>query len=111
MCKDSAIINVRVDNTRRIYTGNIFAPNSNGINETFYLQTPDYVVIHEFLIFDKWGEPIFEILNPIANDPQYGWEGYIGNLRADPGVYTWYARMTFLDGLTESFAGTVTLVR
>ena len=111
ICKDSSIIEVRVDNTRRIYTGNIFSPNNDGVEDDFYLQTPDYTVIREFIIYNRWGNIVFSSENPIANDPNSGWDGYIGNLRADAGVYTWYARMTFLDGLTESFAGTVTLIR
>ena len=56
-CRDSLIINVEVDASRRIYAPNVFSPNGDGINDFFYLQSPNFEVIHNLkIIYDSLGK-------------------------------------------------------
>jgi len=107
-CYDSLTYQIKVDNTRRIYFSNVFSPNRDGNNDVFFLQSPYYGIINNFEIYDRWGGLVFESQDMIFNDETTGWKP---DFDLKSGVYTWYCEITFLDELTESFAGVVFLAR
>ncbi len=110
-CQDSFQFGVIVDNTRRVYVGNAFSPNGDGANDMLYLQTPEWVQVIYFEVYDRWGNRVFRIDNPKENNPEDGWNGKFKSKSLNPGAYIWNARITFLDGLTENLSGTVLLMR
>ena len=110
-CKDSIDIKINVDNTRRIYSPNIFSPNEDGVNDLFYLYSPDFGIIKDFKIYDRWGTIIYESKSLKLNNQLSGWDGKFATNQIDSGVYTWYAEMEFLDGLAEFFTGSITLIK
>ncbi|RMF27506.1 MAG: hypothetical protein D6765_07440 [Bacteroidetes bacterium] len=101
-----------VDRSRPVFIPNVFSPDGDGINDRFYVFGGRSVVrIHALRIFDRWGEPVFEKLDMLPNDPGEGWDGTYRGQELDQGVYTWFAEIEFLDGEVELFKGDVLLIR
>jgi len=112
VCFDSVNIDVKVDKTRRFYTGNIFSPNADGINDHFYIQSPDFTIIHQFQIVDRWGNLIFSTNDASINDASMGWDGKSKKgIPAPAGVYQWRAELSFIDGGRRWFFGDVSILR
>lgn len=87
---------------------NAFNPNSsNELNRYFIipLNTTAEVIDFQILIFNRWGQQVFE-----SNDPDHGWDGNSKNINCLPGVYVWMIRYQ-VEGETISNQGNVTLVR
>ena len=108
ICSDSITISIEVDNTRRLYTPNILSLSEVGDNQFFFIQSPDFGVIEQLYIYDRYGSVVYS-----SNDPSFEtnrWGGRNGSDKLVSGVYVWQAQITFLDELTESFSGTVTII-
>ena len=63
------------------------------------------------MIFDRWGDKIFETTNPDA-----GWNGTYKGKTMLPGVYVYYVDVEFLSGVPPAEylkhrKGSVTLIR
>ncbi len=112
-CEDSAPITVLVKKSNDVYVPNAFSPNDDGINDKFTifsnLDLP--VKVNKFMVFSRWGESVFEAFDFMANDLNYGWDGYFKGEPMDPAVFVWYAEVEFIDGSTELLKGGVTLVK
>lgn len=64
------------------YVPNSFTPNGDGKNDVFLPQHDCIFETYDMMIFDRWGEKIFE-----TTDPFKGWDGrYHGDL-VEQGVY------------------------
>ncbi len=85
-CRDSAVAVVSVIDELIFYVPNAFTPDGDEFNNVFFpvfssgFDGQNYTL----LIFDRWGEVIFE-----SHNVDFGWDGtYIGELCKE-GVYTW----------------------
>lgn len=78
---DSITINFQ-DCNCKIYIPNSFTPDNNGLNDTFYPQTDCSFRDYQLLIFNRWGEVIFE-----SNDPYIRWDGAYKNEIVAVGTY------------------------
>jgi len=110
-CVDSALIEILVDETRRVYVPNAFSPNGDGFNDYFYLQSSDPATIISFQVFNRWGSIVFETTDAQLNQAQTGWDGMIKGKTAQPGVYVWQTEVLFFDGKTERWNGNVTVTQ
>jgi gliding motility-associated-like protein len=109
-CSDTVSVLVEVDESRRIYAANIFSPNDDGDNDTYYLQSPDDIIIRHWQIFDRWGSVVYEVRDrDMAGAP--AWDGRLNGQSVPEGVYTWVAYLEFTDHTTGIFSGDVALVR
>ncbi|RMG85788.1 MAG: gliding motility-associated C-terminal domain-containing protein, partial [Bacteroidetes bacterium] len=63
----------------RLYVPNIFSPNGDGINDTFFAQGPDYRIL-QLTVYDRWGGVVYE-----SRSPTPAWDGS----GASAGVYTY----------------------
>ena len=107
---DEVTVTIRVE--RPVYGPNIFSPNRDGINDNFNLFTgPAATGIEELLVFDRWGNKVYEGKNLTPNDPIQGWNGKFNNRYVNPGVFTWLAKVRFVDDVVANFSGDVTVVR
>ena len=103
---------VRVENEYDIYVPNIFSPNQDGINDRFVVFGNEFFEELELLeIYDRWGERVYQGVNIAPGDVNDGWDGTFKNRAVQTGVYTWIARVRFLDQTREQLVGTVTVVR
>lgn len=85
-CEDSSVAVVSVIDELIFYVPNTFTPDGDEFNNTFYpvfssgFDAQNYTL----LIFDRWGEVIFE-----SHNVEIGWDGtYMAQLCKE-GTYTW----------------------
>ena len=69
------------------------------------------VTVRSFLVFNRWGEPVFEVYNAEPNDPQWGWDGTYRGQLVNAAVYVFVAEIEFADGDTVIYKGDVTIMR
>jgi gliding motility-associated-like protein len=97
---------------RRVYAPNGFSPNGDGINDFFTLFSDDGVKqLQSLMIFNRWGEHVYQTYNIKTNDEPRGWDGTFRGQEMDPAVFVWVALVEFIDGEVIQMSGDVTLVR
>lgn len=104
---------LRVRKERRVYIPNVFSPNGDGVNDWFFIHSDPSSVrqIRQLRIYDRWGEEVFVQQGGRTNDPGIGWDGNFRGQRMSPGVFTYFAELEFVDGLTQRYRGDVSLLR
>ncbi|MEZ4983206.1 MAG: gliding motility-associated C-terminal domain-containing protein [Saprospiraceae bacterium] len=77
------------------------------MNDFFYPQSLNNIVgnVKSLLIFDRWGNLVFENKNFQSNEEQSGWDGNYNGKPMDTNVFVWFAEIEFLDGTKEIFKG------
>jgi gliding motility-associated-like protein len=92
-----------------LYVPNAFTPDGDSYNNSFYpVLTAGYNQDdYEFLIFNRWGELIFE-----SHTIGEGWNGTYRDHKCQDDVYTWklVLRRSYNDDKQE-YVGHVTLLR
>ena len=98
----------------RLLIPNAFTPNlsgssggrpGNGINDVF-LPLTQGVKQFEMLIFNRWGELLFD-----TNDKSMGWDGYYNGKLCPQDVYVYKLNLVFENGETSTRIGDVNLIR
>jgi gliding motility-associated-like protein len=112
-CEDQSNILVRVNKDVSVYIPNGFSPNGDGINDIFHVfaKTEGVSQVKSFLIFDRWGNGVFEDYDFQPNDPAHGWDGQHRGEEMNAAVFVYFAEIEFIDGRVELFEGDVTLVK
>lgn len=82
------------DLSENLYNNDIFFPMQEGVDD------------YQLLIFNRWGELIFE-----SREVNRGWDGYYKGELCKQDVYVWKVRARFTDGNEIQRAGDVTLIR
>jgi len=102
-----ALINLKNECRDKIFIPSAFSPNADGENDVLYVRGIDCLEnLSEFVIFNRWGEKVFETTNP-AN----GWDGFYKGQLSDAAVFTYYLKGTLIDGSGVTKSGNITLVR
>lgn len=110
-CQTSASFKVDVDIERDFYAATAFSPNGDGINDVFFLQSSTQGMIRKMSIYNRWGGEVFSVGDVQLNESEYGWDGlHINGRSIETGVFIWIAEIEYIDGLTESKSGTITLM-
>lgn len=104
---------IRIDRSSvNIYTPNIFSPDENGINDFFKFQSGNALVsVEQFVIFDRWGNLVYNQENITDIDNLLGWDGLFQGKEAEQGLYVWMIKATFIDNTVSVYSGDLTLVR
>ncbi|MCD4747214.1 MAG: gliding motility-associated C-terminal domain-containing protein, partial [Bacteroidales bacterium] len=85
---------------------NVFTPNSDGSNDKFYAESTD-VLKFEILIYNRWGEKVFE-----SNNINAKWDGKHNGNQCPEGVYYWVAKIECTGFDTKrTLKGSVTILR
>lgn len=110
-CVETRSVEVQVIDNRKFYVGNILSLSENG-NNIFFIQGGEdlELTVHNFSIFDRWGNKLFAKENVPLNDKSFGWDGNYNGQPVNVGVYTYYVNYT-LRGRVYNDAGTLTLIR
>lgn len=111
-CTATATVRIRIDE-RAIWLPNVFSPNGDGINDSFYpvVKENSYKQIRWMRIYDRWGESVFANNNFQPNDPAHGWNGRFKNEPLNPAVYVWVLEIEWKNGDIERLSGDVTLIK
>jgi gliding motility-associated-like protein len=107
------MVKVQVIQDLPAFIPNVFSPNGDGVNDGFTIfGGPAIDEVESLRVFHRWGGMVFENENFQPNDPRLGWDGRSGNGQMlNPAVFVFFARVRYLDGAVEEFAGDVTLVK
>lgn len=105
-CIDTASVQIEVNaGDEEIYIPNAFTPNGDGINDGFRAYG-NQIRETEMLIFNQWGEKIYEAKNSIN-----GWNGRHKGKLQPSGVYVYVLRITLNSGEVLNRKGSVNLLR
>ncbi|WP_343030552.1 PKD-like domain-containing protein [Fulvivirga aurantia] len=118
-CTDTTTNVIVVEEGGFTKTPNAFTPNPDGrslgggtggsgsrLNDVF-LPITQGVIEFRMLIYDRWGNLVFE-----SNDKNIGWDGYNFNGKLLPaGVYVYKLELTLSNGQRSTRVGDVTLIR
>lgn len=111
-CTASDHIKVDVYAPRKLYVPNAFSPNGDGVNDYLVPQGgTDIARIEIFRVFDRYGALMHEAFDFLPGDTNAGWDGKHLGKALDPAVFTWYARVLYIDGNEETHAGDVVLMK
>lgn len=111
-CVDSAQLEIKAFYQSRFRVPNVFTPNSDGVNDYFYvIAGKDVLKVNLFQIVNRWGEKVFELQNVEPNNYKYAWDGTKNNQPLPQGTYVYYIVIELIDGRKETFKGNITLVR
>ena len=108
-CSDTATLSIQLVEEPLIYVPNTFTPNYDGTNDVFLpiIDSGIDIYTYRLLIFNRWGEVIFESLNK-----EVGWDGSYGGEIMQDGVYIWKITFNSPDNEEEyEFIGHVVLLR
>ena len=92
---------------------NIFSPNGDGINDDFKIHTgPGVEAINFVRIYDRWGEKILDVANPLPSpDGVAPWDGSFNGEEMNPAVFLYLIEVEFTDGQVLLYRGDVALVK
>ncbi len=108
--RDEQLISIYL--IKDVYVPNVFSPNAQGNNAFFTLDGNfAMVLIPEIMIYDRWGNLMFEGENLEPGIAEQGWDGTFNGHNAMEGVYTFIALVNFVDGSQQRVSGDVTLIR
>ncbi|MCR9289086.1 MAG: choice-of-anchor L domain-containing protein [Bacteroidetes bacterium] len=112
-CQDKGNILIRVTKDQNVYIPNAFSPNGDGANDVFMIFSDGKSVakIESFLVFNRWGETVYEQYDFQPDDPAHGWDGVHRGQKTNAAVYVWFALIEFVDGTVELYEGDVTLTK
>ena len=110
-CLVSALFRLEVDRDVKFFIPNVFSPNGDGSNDIFTVfARKEVALVHRLLIFDRWGNGLWENNDFVPNGP-IGWDGYSHGEPMMAGVYVWLCEIELVDGTRQVLSGDVTLVR
>jgi gliding motility-associated-like protein len=107
-CFGSVSFIVTVVPNYNIFFPNAFTPGQGGANAAWQIFGEKHAIkLIELSVFDRIGEKVFE-----SNSVDFMWDGSFKSKEAQVGVYTYEARVVWLNNYTEKlFTGSVTLLR
>lgn len=108
-CVDTAFMFLIVNEETIFYVPNAFTPNGDEFNNDFKpVITSGYDIYnYSFLVFDRWGEVIFE-----SKDPSQGWDGTCSGSLVQSGTYVWKISLKVKNNDDrKAYEGHVTVLR
>ncbi|MGB0884038.1 MAG: PKD domain-containing protein [Flavobacteriales bacterium] len=107
-CPDYKFIQIEVKSAYSIYFPNVFSPNGNGINDTFFPITRN-IKAYSLVLTNRWGEIVY---NGIEFLPFHEWNGsYLDGELADEEVYNYFCVYQTKTGELHSKQGYALLIK
>lgn len=103
-CSDTATSELFVFDEFEFEIPNVFTPNGDGVNDAFKVRACG-VYEYKIAIFNRYGKKVYT-----SNSLSEGWNGYINEYKASPGVYYYQIIIKDLNGVFKNFEGSVSLL-
>ena len=98
--------------TTTFYLPTAFTPNGDGYNDKFILSGKGLGLVTHMVVFNRWGQVMYEAFNIPPNDFSYGWDGTFQGQVLPPDVYMYVVEVACeTQGGTFKFHGDISLVR
>ncbi len=107
VCSDSACLRIYVD-TRcpELFVPNVFSPNKDNMNDKLCVRGTKCVKEFQFVIFDRWGEKVFE-----TTDVNACWDGTYKGKDMSGATFVYYIKGITLDDKPIDKKGNITIVK
>ncbi len=111
-CSNTDSVKVNKDCFYDVYIPTAFSPNGDTIND-IYVPISDVkgMLVIDFVIFNRWGEKVFESENFVPRDATKGWDGTFKGEPAQQDSYVYFFTARMPDGEVKVYKGTFTLLR
>jgi gliding motility-associated-like protein len=117
-CEGVGSVFVELDANRNLYIPNVFSPNGDGTNDEFRVFPCVGVTrINQVDIFDRWGNQVFSASDIDVRSGLFClgglvlWDGSFKGELMNKGVYVYVIEAQFLDNITLTYRGDVTILR
>jgi gliding motility-associated-like protein len=111
-CRNSDTVRIEVlCSDKNIYIPNTFSPNGDGVNDIFFPRGKGVDRVRSMVIFNRWGNIVYERIGFIPNDPSSGWNGRYKNVTANPDVYTYIIEVICDNNQIIKYRGNISLIR
>jgi len=112
-CQDSMQFQLKVSDDLDAFIPNAFSPNGDQNNDEWHIYANPLQVerIEELIIFDRWGNFIFQAKDWPINSERHGWDGRFRGKTLDPGVFAYSITFRLVNGQKRTIGGSITLVR
>lgn len=111
-CFGSDTILISSDCDIDLFIPNAFTPNGDGVNDVFLVRgNAQTTSIEQMIVYNRWGNKVFEAKNILPNDTSAGWDGKYKGALAQEDAYGYYVVAKFSDGTQKILKGNVTLLR
>ncbi|MBS1600317.1 MAG: PKD domain-containing protein [Bacteroidetes bacterium] len=107
---DSIKITVICDNNN-FFVPNTFSPNGDGMNDVFYVRGKGLNIIPSMIVYNRWGQIVFEKRDFAPNDPSVGWDGNFNGKKAPSDVYIYTIEIICDNSTLIPYHGNITLIR
>jgi len=104
-CVDSASTTINIIKGAKIFMPNVFSPNGDNKNDILLPKSIGVKSI-SWKVFNRWGELVF-----VTNDLNVGWDATFKGDAQPSGVYIYTMSVTFKNNTSNSYNGSVTLIR
>ncbi len=111
-CRVTDCLSIEVNEKTKIFIPNAFSPNNDNVNDFFAINSNNSsVFIEEIMIFDRWGEMVYNRRGFELGEESYYWDGTKNGDFCLEGVYVYV--ISYLDELNQrkKITGDLTLVR
>lgn len=100
------------DKETEVYIPNSFSPNNDGLNDNFqvYKKPTTDAAVNRYLIFNRWGELIFESKNFEFGSTTNWWNGEYRGQKVPIGVYVYVIEIKFPGNEIRKYRGGVTVI-
>jgi gliding motility-associated-like protein len=98
-------------NEANVFIPNTFTPNSDGMNDVFYIRGRGILAVKSLKIFNRWGEMVFEKKEVTPNDPKDGWNGLFKGTIASTDTYIYQLEIMCNNSQVLKYNGTISLIR
>jgi gliding motility-associated-like protein len=117
-CTGEGSVFVELDANRNLYIPNVFSPNGDGANDEFRVYPcVGVTTIKSVNIFDRWGNHVFEASDIDVSSGLFCqgglvlWDGRFKGDSMNKGVYVYVIEAEFLDDISLTYRGDVTILR
>ncbi len=113
-CQGTGSVFVEIDRNRNVYIPNVFSPNGDGPNDEFRVFACQGVEeITSARIFDRWGNLVYESTDLLHNcdGGTAIWDGRLNAQFMQSGVFVYMIEIKFIDNVSRTYRGDVTLLR
>lgn len=101
---ETVVVNVIAD--KPVFIPNVFMPDGIDSRNRIFTLNAVGMNYYQMQVFNRIGEKVFD-----SNNSTIGWDGMYKGKPSPPGVYSYVAIVTFLDGENRKYIGTVTLLK
>jgi len=105
---DTMVVKLLCDQDK-VRIPNAFTPNKDNSNDVFMIK--GISLVKHLVIFDRWGERVFERNNFIAGDRSNCWDGNHKGNPASAGSYVYFVEMQCSTGGVFAMKGSLLLIR